>query len=53
MTYVVISLLASALLLTALALIYSATGTVNLADLSVRMRRAVARRCAPRSPCSC
>ena len=37
MTYVVISLLASVLLLTALALIYSATGTVNLADLSVRM----------------
>ncbi len=37
MTYVVISLLASALLLTAIALIYSATGTVNLADLSVRM----------------
>ncbi len=37
MTYVVISLLASVLLLTALALIYSATGTVNLADLSLRM----------------
>ncbi len=37
MTYVVISLLASALLLSAIALIYSATGTVNLADLSVRM----------------
>lgn len=37
MTYVVISLLASALLLSALALIYSATGTVNMADLSVRM----------------
>ena len=38
MTYVVISLLASVLLLTALALIYSATGTVNLADLSVKMQ---------------
>ena len=38
MTYVVISLLASALLLAAIALIYSATGTVNLADLSVRMQ---------------
>ena len=37
MTYVVISLLASALLLSALALIYSATGTVNMADLSLRM----------------
>lgn len=38
MTYVVISLLASALLLAAIALIYSATGTVNLADLSTRMQ---------------
>jgi multicomponent Na+:H+ antiporter subunit D len=37
MTYVVISLLASALFVTALALLYAATGTVNLADLSVRM----------------
>jgi multicomponent Na+:H+ antiporter subunit D len=37
MTYVVISLLASALLLSALALVYSATGTVNMADLSLRM----------------
>ena len=37
MTYVVISLLASALLLAAIALVYSATGTVNLADLSVRL----------------
>lgn len=37
MTYVVISLVASALFLTALALLYAATGTVNLADLSVKM----------------
>ena len=37
MTYVVISLLASAVLLAAIALVYSATGTVNLADLSVRL----------------
>jgi multicomponent Na+:H+ antiporter subunit D len=35
MTYVVISLMASTLFLTALALIYSATGTINLADLSL------------------
>jgi multicomponent Na+:H+ antiporter subunit D len=34
MTYVVISLLASSLFLIALAFVYSATGTVNLADLS-------------------
>jgi multicomponent Na+:H+ antiporter subunit D len=37
MTYVVISLLASVLLLVAIALVYSATGTVNLADLATRM----------------
>lgn len=37
MTYVVISLLASALFIAALALLYSATGTVNLADLAGRM----------------
>jgi multicomponent Na+:H+ antiporter subunit D len=37
MTYVVISLIASALFLSALALIYTTTGTVNLADLSERM----------------
>jgi multicomponent Na+:H+ antiporter subunit D len=37
MTYVVISLIASALFMTTLALVYSATGTVNLADLSGRM----------------
>jgi multicomponent Na+:H+ antiporter subunit D len=34
MTYVVISLLSSALFVTAVALLYAATGTVNLADLS-------------------
>jgi multicomponent Na+:H+ antiporter subunit D len=34
MTYVVVSLLASALFVTALALIYAATGTVNMADLA-------------------
>ena len=37
MTYVVISLLASTLFVTAVALIYAATGTVNLAELSVRV----------------
>ncbi len=37
MTYVVISLLASVLFLLALAYVYAATGTVNLADLSVRI----------------
>jgi multicomponent Na+:H+ antiporter subunit D len=37
MTYVVISLVASVLFITALALIYMATGTVNLADLSERI----------------
>ncbi len=37
MTYVVISLLASTLFVTALALLYSATGTVNMADLSRRI----------------
>jgi multicomponent Na+:H+ antiporter subunit D len=37
MTYVVISLLASTLFLTALAYIYSSTGTVNMADLSTRI----------------
>ena len=39
MTYVVISLIASTLFVTALALVYSATGTVNLADLSQRMEQ--------------
>ncbi len=37
MTYVVISLVASVLFLAALALVYTATGTVNLADLSQRI----------------
>ncbi|HEX5946344.1 MAG TPA: Na+/H+ antiporter subunit D [Acidimicrobiales bacterium] len=37
MTYVVISLIASTLFLIALALVYAATGTVNLADLSTKV----------------
>jgi multicomponent Na+:H+ antiporter subunit D len=37
MTYVVISLLASILFLAMLALVYSATGTLNMADLATRM----------------
>ena len=37
MTYVVISLLASTLFVTALALLYAATGTVNMADLAGRV----------------
>ena len=37
MTYVVISLVASAMFITALALLYAATGTVNMADLSQRI----------------
>jgi len=37
MTYVVINLLASTLFVTAVALIYAATGTVNLAHLAVRL----------------
>ena len=37
MTYVVISLLASTLFLTAVALLYAATGTVNMADLAGRV----------------
>jgi multicomponent Na+:H+ antiporter subunit D len=37
MTYIVISLVASTLFVTALALIYSATGTVNMADLATKM----------------
>jgi multicomponent Na+:H+ antiporter subunit D len=37
MTYVVISLLASALFVTTIALVYAATGTVNMADLSGRI----------------
>ena len=38
MTYVVISLLASTLFVTALALLYSATGTVNMAELAGQIR---------------
>ncbi len=38
MTYVVISLLASTLFITAVALLYAATGTLNLADLAIRIR---------------
>ena len=37
MTYVVISLLASSLFITALALLYAATGTVNMSDLADRI----------------
>lgn len=37
MTYVVISLIASTLFVTALALLYSATGTVNMAQLAQRI----------------
>jgi multicomponent Na+:H+ antiporter subunit D len=37
MTYIVISLIASTLFVTALALLYSVTGTVNMADLAVRL----------------
>src|SRR5690606_4828442 len=37
MTYVVISLIASVLFVTAIALVYSATGTVNMADLAQRI----------------
>ncbi|MEZ0163168.1 Na+/H+ antiporter subunit D [Kineococcus sp. LSe6-4] len=37
-TYVVVSLLSSLVFLTAIALVYAATGTVNLAELSVRLR---------------
>ena len=36
-TYVVISLVASTFFITALALVYAATGTVNMADLAQRM----------------
>lgn len=37
MTYVTVSLLSSLLFLTAIGLVYAATGTVNLADLAVRV----------------
>jgi len=36
-TYVVVSVVSSILFLTAIALIYAATGTVNMADLSVKL----------------
>jgi multicomponent Na+:H+ antiporter subunit D len=38
MTYVTVSLLSSLLFLTAVAMVYAATGTVNLADLAGRVR---------------
>lgn len=38
MSYVVISLVASTFFITVLALLYAATGTVNLADLAVRIQ---------------
>lgn len=38
MTYVVISLVASTLFITSLALLYAATGTVNMADLASRLQ---------------
>lgn len=37
MTYVVISLVASTLFITMLALLYASTGTINMADLSLRL----------------
>jgi multicomponent Na+:H+ antiporter subunit D len=37
MTYVVISLLASTLFITAVGLVYAATGTVNMADLATKL----------------
>ncbi|ONH61070.1 Na+/H+ antiporter subunit D [Frankia sp. CcI49] len=39
MTYVIVSMTSSLLFLTMLALVYAATGTVNLADLAGRMQR--------------
>ncbi len=36
-TYIVISLVASSLFITAVALVYAATGTVNMADLSLKL----------------
>jgi multicomponent Na+:H+ antiporter subunit D len=38
MTYVVVSLLASALFVTVIALVYAATGTVNLADAAMKLQ---------------
>jgi multicomponent Na+:H+ antiporter subunit D len=40
MTYVVINLLASTLFLTAVALVYAATGSVNMADVAIRLGEA-------------
>ena len=37
MTYVIINLIASALFVIAIAFVYAATGTVNLADLAEKM----------------
>ncbi|MFB9377169.1 Na+/H+ antiporter subunit D [Kineococcus gynurae] len=37
-TYVMVSLLSSLIFLTAIALIYAATGTVNMAELSIRLQ---------------
>src|SRR5690606_24032517 len=37
MSYVVISLVASTLFITVLALLYTSTGTINMADLAVRL----------------
>ena len=37
MTYVVVSLLASVLLVTVIGLVYAATGTVNMADAAIRL----------------
>ena len=50
MTYVVISLVASALFLVALAFTYSATGTVNMADLAGRIAELPERRAGRRWP---
>jgi multicomponent Na+:H+ antiporter subunit D len=38
MTYVVVSLLASVLFVTAIALVYAATGTVNMADAAIKLQ---------------
>ena len=50
-TYVVVSVLSSMLFLIAIASIYAATGTVNLAQLSIRLGPAGSR--TPSSCCSC
>ena len=46
MTYVTVSLMSSLLFLTAVAMVYAATGTVNLADLAGRVGRSCPRACA-------